>query len=72
MKARLVCLPIESIVEILKDYAGQLGFPQDATASRWLYNPAEGKMGLVVSADSLPPGSPPEEIKFQLKRVFGV
>jgi hypothetical protein len=74
MKLRRVVLPIDDITNILRDYAGLVGFPQDAKPVKWMLNPQEGrKVMLVVESNELTPEDRPmEEIRFEVKRTFAV
>jgi len=70
MRNRLVIIPIDDCTRILADYAGKIGFPPDAQPVKWMFEPAEQKMALVVEADSLTADAPPERIHFTLKHTF--
>jgi hypothetical protein len=70
MKERLVVIGIDDIARIFKDYAGSVGFPEDAQTDTLLFHPANRRMRLRISAESLNGNQPPEEIRFQLKRTF--
>lgn len=72
MKRRLVILSIEDITRLFKDYVGQVGFPVDAMPIKFLLNAQERKLGMVVESDEWAKNMPPEEIKFDLRRVYGV
>lgn len=68
MKARLILIPIDDICELFKDYTHLTGFPEDAQCDTLLFNKAEGKMCLRVTADSLNGQERAEVISFDLQR----
>jgi hypothetical protein len=69
---RMVVIPIESLCKIFADYVGQTGFPQDSVPVTWKFNQQERKLMLVVEAQSLDGDEGIEEIKFDLRRMYGV
>ena len=70
MKSRLVILPIDSVLDLFKDYAGLIAVPDDAEATKLIMNPSLRKLGLVVDAESYNGPQPTEEIRFDLQRTF--
>jgi len=72
MKNRLVILPVDSVLELFKDYAGLIAVPDDAQVTQLLMNPRERKMALVVEAESYDGLQPTEEIRFDLQRTYVV
>lgn len=70
-KVRLVVLSIDDILRIFKDYTSMTeSIPMDSQADALLYNAAEHKFCLRITADSLTGSQPPEMIKFELKRTW--
>lgn len=64
---------IDTVLEMLKDYtAGQI--PRDGKAVTLRFNPQEkGKLGISVESDEWPDKTDaPVEVKFEIKRMFGV
>ena len=72
MKSRLIILGIDDITRILKDYVGLVGFPADAQPIKFMLNPQERKLAIVVESEEFKGPQEPEEIRFDLRRVFGV
>ena len=72
MKQRLIIAPIDSVLALLKDYAGMIAVPDDAQATRLLVNPQERKMALEIEAESWDGPQVREEIRFDLQRIFTV
>ncbi len=70
MKKRLIILPIDSVLELFKDYAGMIAVPDDAQATKLMINHDDRKLALVVDAESYPGPQPMEEIRFDLQRTF--
>lgn len=71
---RYVILRIDDIFRMLYDYAGEaLGLPDDAKVVKFRINPlAKGRLELMLEADSWNGPQAAEEIKFDLRRVYGV
>ena len=68
---RYVILRIDDIFRMLFDYAGEpLGLPADAQPVKFRH--VQGKLQLMVEADSWDHDQPAEEVKFDLKRVYTV
>ncbi len=73
LSTRMVILPIDTINALFKDYCGQLGYPKDALAVRLQYKPTEmGKLALVIESDEFTGPQTPEQIKFDIRRFYGV
>ena len=72
MRSRMIIIDIDSICSLLKDYVGQVGFPADAVPLKFMLNPQERKLGLVVESEEFRGPQAVEEIKFDLRRVFGI
>ena len=72
MKQRLVIIPIDDLLELLKDYAGLTSVPDDAQPDRLQRNDATRKLALVLVADSWNGPQPVEEIRFDLQRNFKI
>ena len=72
MKPRMVIIGIDDVCRLFKDYVGQVGFPQDAMPVTFMYNPTNRKVGIRVESESLNGDEGMEEIKFDLRRVYGV
>jgi hypothetical protein len=68
---RMVILTIETICDLFRDYCGMVGFPEDAKPIKLMFNPQERKLGIVVESETKM-DKPMEEIKFDIRRVFGV
>jgi hypothetical protein len=68
---RFVVLRIDDIYRMLKDYAGEaLGLPEDAWPTK--FRSVAGKLDLMLEAESWQGEQPAEEIKFDMRRVYGV
>jgi len=68
---RYVILRIDDIYRMLKDYAGgPLGLPEDAWPTK--FRLVRGKLQLMLEAESWEGEQSAEEIKFDLRRVYGV
>ncbi len=68
---RYVIIRIDDIFRILADYAGEpLGLPADAMPTK--FRLVQGKLQLMVEADSWERDQPSEEVRFDMKRVYGV
>ena len=72
MKQRLVIIPIDNVLALLKDYAGLIAVPKDAQVERLLINPQERKKALEISTEDWTGLQVPEEIRFDLQRTFMV
>jgi len=72
MKQRLVIIPIDDLLELLKDYAGLTSIPDDAQADRLQIQPSDRKLALQLVAGSWDGPQPAEEIRFDLQRTFKV
>jgi hypothetical protein len=56
---------------MLKDYSGEaLGLPEDAWPTK--FRSVQGKLDLMLEAESWSEDQPAEEIRFDLRRVYGV
>lgn len=62
-------IPIDALTAIFADYASQIGFPPDAKPVKWMLNPQECKLMLVVEAESLNGDAQDEEIRFTLRQT---
>lgn len=71
---RYVILRIDDIYRMVYDYAGEaLGLPADGQVVKFRVNPlAKGRLELMIDAESWNGMQPAEEIKFDLRRVYGV
>jgi hypothetical protein len=68
---RFVILRIDDLYRMLKDYAGEaLGLPEDAWPTK--FRSVQGKLDLLLEAESWDGEQPAEEIKFDIRRVYGV
>lgn len=70
---RPIITTIDTILAVLKDYtAGQI--PTDGQAVGLKFKPTEqGKLGIEVFSENWPdPGDGPIEVKFEMKRMYGV
>ena len=64
-------LRIDDIYRMLKDYAGEpLGLPDDAWPTK--FRLVQGKLQLLLEAESWQGEQAAEEVKFDMKRVYGV
>ena len=69
-RSRLVIITIDTMLAIIKDYAGG-AIPADATAVSLRVNPQEkGKFMLVIDSPSIPAGTAPMMLHFDIKRYF--
>lgn len=69
MKTRLVVIGIDDISRLFRDYAGRVGFPEDAVCDTLLFNNSLRKMCLRVESESIPSNAISEEIRFDLRRT---
>jgi|WetSurMetagenome_2_1015567.scaffolds.fasta_scaffold372312_1 hypothetical protein len=70
---RLVVITVDTLLEVLKDYCGAEGIPDDAQVETLLVNPAEkGKFALNVSSPQFREDMPALNVEFMLKRVYTV
>lgn len=68
---RYVILRIDDIYRLLADYAGEpLGLMADCKPTK--FRTVGGKIQLYVESDSWEHEQPAEEVKFDLKRVYGI
>ena len=69
---RFVVLRIDDIYRMLKDYAGEaLNLPDDAQPVKFRVNrAANGRLEIMLEAESWGEDQPAEEIKFDLRRVW--
>lgn len=72
MRERIVITTIDTIMALLKDYAGQaLDLPGDTMITKFRLTP-ERKLELMVESDQWVSNRPAEEIRFDMKRVYSV
>lgn len=71
---RFVVVPIDDLFRMIGDYAGAaLGLPTDCAPVKLMYKPTEqGKLGLMIESASWDGDQPAEEIRFDLRRVYGL
>lgn len=68
---RYVILRIDDIYRLLADYAGEpLGLLEDCRPMK--FRTQHGKIDLMVYSDFWDADQPAEEVKFDLRRVYGV
>lgn len=68
---RFVILKIDDIYRMLYDYAGEsLGLPEDAMPVK--FRLVQGKLQIMLEADSWQEDQEAEQIRFNMKRVWGV
>ena len=72
MKRRMIVIDIDSICRLFQDYVGQVGFPKDAVPVKFMYHPQRRQVAVVVESDEWVGPQQPEEVKFDLKRVYSV
>lgn len=73
MRPRYIILTIDTITALLKDYVGGEDMPADAQPLKLMVNPQAGnKIAIEMGSDSWREGLPPLDIKFKIKRVYGV
>ncbi len=73
MKPRYIILTIDTITELLKDYVGGEDIPSDAQPLKLMLNPSEkNKIAIVMDSDSWKEGMAPLDVKFKIKRVYGI
>jgi hypothetical protein len=62
---------IDDLVEILKGYLGEELVPPDSKAHKIMVSPQhKGKIGFVIESPLIPQGTPPQEIKFDIRRYI--
>lgn len=71
---RFVVIPIDDLMRLLVDYAGDaLQLPADARPLKLMLKPTEkGKLGLQVYSDTWEQDQRPEQVNFHLKRFYSV
>ena len=72
MASRMVVVTIDTICGLFKDYCGMVGFPEDAKPLKLMFNPQERKLGILVESEEKMSGGAMEEVKFNIRRVYGV
>ena len=72
MRTRMIVLSLDDICRLFQDYCALTGFPDDARAEKLLYNQQQKKLGLVVESNEWTQGQLAEEVRFELKRFYGV
>jgi hypothetical protein len=71
---RFVILTIDTITALIYDYAGEaLNLPDDIKPIKFRINPTNnGKLELMLESETWEKDQSPEEIKFEIKRVYGL
>jgi len=72
MKKRMVICDIDSICRLLKDYCGQVGFPEDGQAVKLMLNPQEHKLAIIVESSTWATPQAAELVKFDIQRFYGL
>lgn len=72
MEYRQVITTIDSVVELFKDYCGEEDVPVDTRAVKLLLNPGSKKIAILAESDSWGTDLSPLEMKFELRRFYGV
>jgi hypothetical protein len=73
MTDRPVIITANTILAIFKDYMAAEDLPADATLVTMMYKPTEqGKLAIVVEADSIPSGAEPLQVHFDIRRLYSV
>ncbi len=67
----MIVLSLDDINRLFQDYCGMTGYPEDAYAVKLMVNATSHKLALLVESPSIPSGAAPEEIKFDIKRMWG-
>lgn len=67
---RTVVTTIDTVLEIFKDYLGPENVPQDAKATRILWNPQTRRVRIVAESAEWKAGLAPLQVRFDVKRVF--
>ena len=71
-RERVCITTIDCIVRLLKDYAGEaLELPADAMPVKFRLT-ADKKLEIMLEADSWTSNRPAEEVRFTMKRIYGV
>lgn len=71
VSSRMIILTLETICKIFKDYVGLVGFPEDAKPIKFMFNPQDRKVAIVVETEETV-NVPVETIHFDIRRIFGV
>ncbi len=72
-RTRQVLVTANTLLEIFKNYCGPVDVPGDAKLVQMLIKPTErGRFKFVVESPEIREGQPPLEIRFMLKRVYGL
>lgn len=70
---RTIAIPIDSILELMKDYtAGEGSIPADAKAVSLMVNPAQRGMFAIVLASEEFKDDTPIRVEFDIKRTYTV
>lgn len=72
MKTKLLIFTIDTIADLFRDYVGLIGFPADAKPVQLMLNKSDRKIGLVIESDEFTHPMPPEQVKFDIQRVYGI
>ena len=67
----MLVLSIDDICRLFQDYCALTGFPEDAKAEKLMVHGQSKKLGLVVESNDWTQGQPPEEVRFEIKRMYG-
>jgi len=73
MVKRFVIFTIDSVLELLRDYAGESAdIPADAKIVKMRLDNASRKINFLLESDSWKGVQEPEEIKFDIRRIYSV
>lgn len=72
METRLVIITVNTLLELFKSYIGTEDLPADARAVGLMLDPSTKRACLVAESAEWKHGEDPIEVKFDLRRVFGV
>lgn len=72
MRERILIVTVDTIMALLKDYAGQaLELPADTMITKFRLT-SDKKLEMMVESDEWTSNRQAEEIRFQMKRVYSV
>lgn len=69
---RILITSIDDITRLFKDYVGLVGMPEDAVPLKLFLNPQEQKIGILMESEEWTGPQVPEEVKFDIKRIYAV
>lgn len=72
MESRKIIITIDDVMALFKDYCTEEDIPSDAMPLKLMIKPAERLFAIVADSEGWKHGLPPLQVKFDIKRIFGV